>query len=99
MILFPSTRGQAVSVPVSSNRQAVTKDLTSSSNFSGSCVLTFQTLPREMSLCQFHENNIRHLSLLPDSTAQRLEADPKPSKIIFNGDSFLPAGCLSCEGG
>ncbi len=27
--------------------QAVTKDLTSSSNFSGSCVLTFQPLPRE----------------------------------------------------
>ena len=29
-----------------SNRQAVTKDLTSTSNFSGSCVLTFQTLPQ-----------------------------------------------------
>ena len=27
-------------------RQAVTKDLTSSSKFSGSCVLTLQTLPR-----------------------------------------------------
>jgi len=27
------------------NRQAVTKDLTSSSKFSGSCVLTLQTLP------------------------------------------------------
>ena len=28
-------------------RQAVSKDLTSSSKFSGSCVLTLQTLPRE----------------------------------------------------
>ena len=32
------------------NRQAVTKDLTSSSNFSGSCVLTFQTLPGRWTL-------------------------------------------------
>ena len=32
---------------ISCNRQAVTKDLTSSSKFSGSCVLTLQTLPSE----------------------------------------------------
>ena len=31
-------------------RQAVTKDLTSSSKFSGSCVLTLQTLPQEREL-------------------------------------------------
>ena len=31
----------------SAEHQAVTKDLTSSSKFSGSCVLTLQTLPAE----------------------------------------------------
>ena len=31
--------------------QAVTKDLSSSSKFSGSCVLTLQTLPKRKSVC------------------------------------------------
>jgi len=34
-------------VLIANMNQAVTKDLTSSSKFSGSCVLILQTLPRE----------------------------------------------------